>query len=65
VAKLGHLTDLGFESIEFGAHGATIGGVVQTVNCPSVNRYNARLQVPMRLSAASVKRETGETSSLC
>jgi hypothetical protein len=32
MAQLGHLADLGFEGIEFGMHGATIGGDVRTVN---------------------------------
>jgi len=38
VAELGHLADFGFESIEFGVHGGTIGGDVRTVNPDRIMR---------------------------
>jgi len=51
VAQLGHLADLGFKSIEFGVHGATIGGGVRPVNrlrIKSAHPVPTRLLLPAR-----------------
>ena len=60
LTKFSDLADFGFEGIEFGVHERDYRGrCAHGQSHRSADGYNARLQVPTRLSAAEDKRETG------